>query len=173
MGCSCHEAEAEGRGCPSLRSCRKAGDAPYRGVDLFLILQAHLYRHSIRGNQARCKKRHLFAYCAFSFVKRLINDREGWAIITPPRRRTYNESHFSSAVCRLLSDSLGLPFWENAVQCVNRNRLNPEFHLLRPISERKVIIFDDIITTGSTLTATASLLSDREMIVNLIGINNR
>jgi predicted amidophosphoribosyltransferase len=36
-----------------------------------------------------------------------------------------------------------------------------------------VIVYDDIITTGTTLTATASLLADRDFVLNIIGINNR
>jgi hypothetical protein len=49
---------------------------------------------------------------------------------------------------------------------------NPEFYLLRNIPERKVIIFDDIITTGMTLTATRSLFLDREQVVCIVGIHN-
>ena len=78
-----------------------------------------------------------------------------------------------AAICQMISDRLGIPFYADAVQCINRNRLDPEFHLLRPIAERRVIVYDDIITTGTTLTATASLLADRDFVLNLIGINNR
>ena len=114
-----------------------------------------------------------FAESAYNLLRRLIPNTEGWAIITTPRRRHTDGFHFSTSVCRRISELTGIPFYNDAVQCINRSRLNPEFHLLRPLDERKVIIYDDIITTGSTLTATATLLYDREMIINLIGINNR
>lgn len=114
-----------------------------------------------------------FAESACNFIMRLINNTKDWAIITTPRRRHADGFHFASAVCERISDRLGIPFYADAVQCINRNRLEPDFHLLRPISERLVIIYDDIITTGTTLRATASLLADRDFILNLIGINNR
>ncbi|RAZ94971.1 hypothetical protein DK853_32410, partial [Klebsiella oxytoca] len=44
--------------------------------------------------------------------------------------------------------------------------------LLRPIKEKKIIVYDDILTTGSTLLATYELLKDREQLLFLVGINN-
>lgn len=114
-----------------------------------------------------------FADTACNFIQRLVNNTEDWAIITTPRRRHADDFHFATAVCQRISDNLGIPFYADAVQCINRNRLAPDFHLLRPITERRVIVYDDIITTGTTLTATASLLADRDFVLNLIGINNR
>lgn len=114
-----------------------------------------------------------FADASFRFLSRLLKDTDGWAIITTPRRRNFDGFHFSTGICRRLAALLGIPFHEGAVQCVNRQRLNPEFHLLLPFDERKVIIYDDIITTGSTLGATVALMEDREMVLNLVGINNR
>lgn len=115
----------------------------------------------------------LFADTACNFIQSLVNNTEDWCIITTPRRRHSDGFHFATAVCELLAERLGIPFYADAVQCINRNRLAPDFHLLRPIAERRVIVYDDIITTGTTLTATAELLSDRDFVLNLIGINNR
>lgn len=115
----------------------------------------------------------LFADVACNFIQRLVNNTEDWCIITTPRRRHNDGFHFATAVCDEIACRLGLPFYADAVQCINRNRLEPEFHLLRPIPERRVILYDDIITTGTTLTATNQLLADRDSVLNLIGINNR
>lgn len=115
----------------------------------------------------------LFAETACNFIERLVNNTEDWCIITTPRRRHADGFHFATAVCERISIRLGIPFYADAVQCINRNRLEPDFYLLRPIAERRVIVYDDIITTGTTLTATASLLSDRDFVLNIIGINNR
>lgn len=115
----------------------------------------------------------VFADAACNFILRLVNNTEDWAIITTPRRRHADGFHFATSICEMISARLGIPFYADAVQCINRNRLAPDFHLLRPIVERQVIIYDDIITTGTTLTATASLLADRDFVLNLIGINNR
>lgn len=115
----------------------------------------------------------LFAEIAGSFIQSLINNMDDWCIITTPRRRHADGFHFATAVCELLSERVGIPFYADAVQCISRNRLAPDFHLLRPIAERRIIVYDDIITTGSTLRATSELLADRDFVLNLIGINNR
>lgn len=115
----------------------------------------------------------LFADTASSFLESFIANTEDWAIITTPRRRHHSGFHFATAVCERISARLGIPFYSDSVQCINRNRLAPEFHHLRPIDERNLIIYDDIITTGSTLTATAELFADRNFILNLTSINNR
>ena len=114
-----------------------------------------------------------FADAACNFILRLVNNTDDWAILTTPRRRHADGFHFATVVCEMISHRLGIPFYADAVQCINRNRLDPDFHLLRPIAERRVIVYDDIITTGTTLTATASLLVDRDFVLKLIGINNR
>lgn len=114
-----------------------------------------------------------FADAAIFFLVQFINNTEDWAIVTTPRRRHADGFHFASEVCREIAKSLHIPFYADAVQCISRSRLAPEFHLLRPINERRVIIYDDIITTGTTLTATADLFADRDFVLNIIGINNR
>lgn len=114
-----------------------------------------------------------FAGSAVSLILRLVNNTEDWAIVTTPKRRHHDGFHFASAVCGIIADKLNIPFYADAVQCINRRRLDPEFHLLRPIVESNVIVFDDIITTGSTLTATWELLRDKRIVLNIIGINNR
>lgn len=115
----------------------------------------------------------LFAGTACNFIERLVNNTEGWCIITTPRRRHADGFHFATSVCERVAANLGIPFYADAVQCINRNRLEPDFHLLRPIAQRQVIVYDDIITTGTTLTATAALFADRDFVLHLIGINNR
>ena len=114
-----------------------------------------------------------FAESACNLIRRLVNNTEDWCIITTPRRRHADGFHFATAVCERISIILGIPFYADAVQCINRSRLDPDFHLLRPFAERRVIVYDDIITTGTTLTATAALLGDRDFVLNIIGINNR
>lgn len=114
-----------------------------------------------------------FAEAAVSIISRIVLNTCGWAIITTPRRRHSEGFHFATEVCTQISETLGIPFHRDAVLCVNRSRIEPEFHILRPMEEKKLIVYDDIITTGSTLSATAALLSDRDIVLNLIGISNR
>lgn len=116
---------------------------------------------------------HDFAEVVCGFLRCFLSSLDGWCIITTPRRRHFEGFHFATSVCSQVSATLGIPFYEGAVQCVDRSRLSPYFLLLRPIREQRVIVLDDIITTGKTLTTTNELLSDRDLVLNLIGINNR
>ena len=68
---------------------------------------------------------------------------------------------------------MNIRFYENAIQCTDKDRLHPEFFLLRPVLEPNVIFYDDIITTGSTMVASYELLKDRKRVLPLIGINDR
>lgn len=109
-----------------------------------------------------------------SFLSSFVGDLSGWAIVTTPARRHYGGFHFATEVCRKVAEAVKIPFYEGAVQCTDKNRLNPDFHLLRPLAEERIIIFDDIITTGKTLEATYGLIrEERKQVVCIVGINNR
>lgn len=114
----------------------------------------------------------LFAMQAESICRGMIGfkQKEGWCIVTTPKRR-HKEKNFSSMVCDELSKLLGIPFYEDVVEAKNKHRINPEFKLIKNISENGVILYDDIITTGSTLKATADLFADKNVLC-VIGINN-
>ncbi len=114
----------------------------------------------------------LLAGQAVAFITTFLRNLEGLALVTTPRRRHADGFHFATYVCERIAEKTGIPFYHDAVQCLNHDRLHPDFMLLRPLSERRVIVYDDIITTGSTLIATNGLLSDR-FVLNLISINNR
>lgn len=109
---------------------------------------------------------------ACSLIDRLLSNLEGWCIVTTPRRRHFDGFNFSEFVSGLISETKGIPFYKGAVQCLTKDRLNPDFSLLRTIPERNVIIFDDIITTGTTLTATRDLFHDKDQAVCIVGIYN-
>lgn len=114
-----------------------------------------------------------FADAAVEFIRTLVHYLDGWAIVTTPRRRHDDMFHFATEVCKLMAMDLGIPFYDGAVATVNRDRLHPDFMLLREIEEPRIIVYDDIITTGATLIATSELFSEKEFVLNIIGISNR
>lgn len=114
-----------------------------------------------------------FAEKACEFLRRfIIGGFDGWCIITTPRRRHYAGFHFATCVCAKIADAVKIPFYEGAIQCLTKNRISPDFFLLRQIKEKRIIVYDDILTTGSTLLATHELLKDRDQVLFLVGINN-
>ena len=114
----------------------------------------------------------LFAMKAEIFIRgclRLV-DTEGWCLLTTPRRRN-KDNHFATNVCKTISKELGITFYEDVVIAKSRHRVGAEFELTRAIKERNIIIYDDILTTGSTIHSMVRLLKDKNLFI-IIGINN-
>ena len=150
-------------------------EALHRIGSLYYISQFKWSKEGLTFREIKSSADHaaMFADVACKFISTFVGNTADWCIITTPRRRHADGFHFATEVCRIISDTLGLPFYDDALQCINHDRLHPDFMLLRPIAERRVIVYDDIITTGSTMIATNAQLGDRDMVLNLIGISNR
>ena len=99
-----------------------------------------------------------------------LKQTKGWCIITTPKRR-HKEKNFASLVCEQLSQMLGIPFHEDVVEAKNRARIDPVFTLVKEVEEPNIIIYDDILTGGTTLYTTANLFPTKNIFL-VIGINN-
>ena len=114
----------------------------------------------------------LFANKACQLIYGLFRMRcdGGWCIITTPKRR-HKENHFSTMVCEEMSTMLGIPFDEDFLEAENRQRINPTFNVMKSVSEKNIILYDDILTTGSTIEASVAAFSDRNIAI-IIGVSN-
>ena len=99
-----------------------------------------------------------------------LKQTKGWCIITTPKRR-HKEKNFASLVCEQLSQMLGIPFHEDVVEAKNRARIDPVFTLVKEVEEPNIMIYDDILTGGTTLYTTANLFPTKNIFL-VIGINN-
>ena len=96
-----------------------------------------------------------------------------WAIVTTPMRR-HKERNFASLIAEGLADRLGLPFYFDCAHCENRHRVGAVFSPNNIPQEPNVIVFDDFVTTGSTLLAMKNLLeSEGKNPIFFAGINNK
>jgi hypothetical protein len=95
----------------------------------------------------------------------------GFCIIAPPKRR-HKENNFASEICKVIAKNMDLKFYEDLIECKNRQRINPDFSIKYKFPEKNVFVFDDIVTTGSTLTAIYLLLRDDKNLHFVAGINN-
>ena len=93
-----------------------------------------------------------------------------YCIITAPKRR-HKDNNFSSLVSQMVSERIRVRFYDDIITCKNKARISPEFKLEKNFPEKNVIVLDDIITTGSTLTAIYDLLKNKNCFF-LVGINN-
>ena len=84
-----------------------------------------------------------------------------WCLCTTPRRRHQEGFHFATEICRKAARYLSIPFYEDVVLAKNRSRIEPEFVLNVDPGEPNVILYDDVITTGSTIRETRRLLLEK------------
>lgn len=118
----------------------------------------------------------LFAGTAVEYTRGFLGNNFcecGWGIVTTPRRRHGKGFHFATAICEAISIDLRIPFYKDAVICHNRNRIHPVFEVQTWPKEKNLILYDDIITTGCTMSATRELLIDGGYtVMTLISIDN-
>lgn len=96
-----------------------------------------------------------------------------WCICTSPKRR-HKEHNFASLICEQIHEKLGIPFYEDVALCSSRQRVNAVFTLNLLPAEPNVIVFDDFVTTGSTLKGMHELLLKHgKNTLFVAGINNK
>lgn len=81
-----------------------------------------------------------------------------WCICTSPKRR-HKEKNFASLISEQIALMLGIPFYEDVAYCHSKHRMDAVFTLNVLPKERNVIVFDDFVTTGSTLKSMKALLA--------------
>ena len=96
-----------------------------------------------------------------------------WAIVTTPMRR-HKERNFASRIAERLAQGLGIPFYFDCAHCRSKQRVGAVFEAANIPKEPNVIVFDDFVTTGSTLLAMKNLLqSQGKNVTFFAGINNK
>lgn len=96
-----------------------------------------------------------------------------WAIVTTPMRR-HKERNFATLVSEALAKELGIPFYFDCAHCRSKQRVGAVFNANNMPAEPNVIVFDDFVTTGSTLQAMKNLLHlNGKNPIFFAGINNK
>lgn len=96
-----------------------------------------------------------------------------WCICTSPKRR-HKERNFATLICSEIHTLLQIPFYEDVAFCCSRQRVNAIFTLNRLPPEPNIIVFDDFVTTGSTLKGMHQLLLPHgKNLLFIAGINNK
>lgn len=96
-----------------------------------------------------------------------------WAIVTTPMRR-HMERNFASMISEQLAEFLHIPFYFDCARCRSKQRVNAVFDANNIPREHNVIVFDDFVTTGSTILAMKNLLhSEGKNPIFFCGINNK
>ena len=96
-----------------------------------------------------------------------------WCIVTTPKRR-HKVKNFATRISEDIAKRLGIPFYEDVAFCHSKKRIGAVFTLNVLPHENNCIVFDDFVTTGSTLKAMRTLLLDnKKNCVFFTGINNK
>lgn len=96
-----------------------------------------------------------------------------WALVTTPMRR-HKERNFASRIAEGLAKDLGIPFYFDCAHCRSKQRIGAVFDANNIPREGNVIVFDDFVTTGSTLQSMKNLLlKEGKNPIFICGINNK
>ena len=119
----------------------------------------------------------LFADCLCYYLLHALggNLRTGdWCICTTPRRRHLDGFHFATEISKKAAAELGIPFRDNVFSSHNRDRVHTDFTLESDPPEHNIILYDDIITTGTTIRDTRALLIKAgHTVIPVISIRNQ
>ena len=96
-----------------------------------------------------------------------------WAIVTTPMRR-HRTRNFASRIAEKMAQTLNIPFYYDCAHCRSKQRVNAVFDANNIPREQNIIVFDDFVTTGSTLQAMKNLLTSLgKNPIFFCGINNK
>lgn len=96
-----------------------------------------------------------------------------WCIVTTPKRR-HLVKNFATRISEKIAALLSIPFYEDVAHCHSKKRIEAVFSLNVLPREQNCIVFDDFVTTGSTLKAMKNLLLEHHKnCVFFTGINNK
>ena len=153
-------------------ACREKNG--HRYVSLYASSKEGMTLEEIK-NSRKCEKQMAEATAEYlrGFLGNALKET-GWAMITTGRRRHREGYHFATAVCKRVAEDLGIRFYEGSVECENSDRLKPALTMRTEPEEKNLILFDDIITTGTTMSRTAELFQGKGYtVMAIIGIRNQ
>lgn len=146
------------------------------GVFFISLWQKSVYGRTLTDIKADDGMVQFFADNSVSLIRQIIGntlDKGGWAICTSPKRR-HLVKNFATRISEEIARQLGIPFYEDVAFCKNKQRINAEYTLNILPQEPNIIVFDDFVTTGSTLGSMYRLLSQYDKnILFFTGINNK
>lgn len=146
------------------------------GVFFISLWQKSVFGRTLTEIKADDAMVDFFAEQTSALIKDIIGahlDKGNWAICTSPKRRHLTKN-FATRISERMAELLHIPFYEDVAFCKSKQRVNAEYTLNRLPDEPNIIVFDDFVTTGSTLGSMYRLLSQYDKnLVFFTGINNK
>jgi predicted amidophosphoribosyltransferase len=146
------------------------------GVFFISLWQKSIFGRTLTEIKADDDMVQFFADNTAELIRQIVGDYlpiGSWAICTAPKRRHLTKN-FATRISEEIARQLGIPFYEDVAFCKNKQRINAEYTLNILPQEPNIIVFDDFVTTGSTLGSMYRLLSQYDKnILFFTGINNK
>ena len=149
----------------------------FRGLPCICLWKRSLYGRTLRelkGDPAMPEK---FGEDTAELILKIFGReliRGSWALVTPPPRR-HTEMNFAQRTGSIIAKRLGIPYYPDVANPPRtKQRINAVYTLHRLPEEENLIVYDDIITTGSTLISMRRLLTENgKNSINITSINNK
>lgn len=146
------------------------------GVFFISLWQKSVFGRTLTEIKADDAMVDFFAENVTDIIKQIVGEylQNGhWAICTSPKRRHLTKN-FATRISESIAQRINIPFYEDVAFCKSKQRVNAEYTLNRLPDEPNIIVFDDFVTTGSTLGSMYRLLSQYDKnLVFFTGINNK
>ena len=148
-----------------------------RGDVFFISLwQKSLYGRTLTDIKSDDNMVSFFADSITPLIQEILgNDLHSgtWCIVTTPKRR-HLVKNFATRISEQIAKQLRIPFYEDVAFCHSKQRIGAVFTMNNLPDEPNCIIFDDFVTTGSTLKAMRAVLTEHHKnCVFFTGINNK
>ena len=148
---------------------------PHAGLTVFSLWKKSIKGRALTDIKADDAMIPFFATHISAAIQRVLGthlDNGTWAICASPRRR-HLEHNFGYSVAQAIANALHITFYEDVALARTRERIGAVFELGTLPSEPNLIVFDDFVTTGSTLQAMNNLLAPlNKTLIYFVGINN-
>ena len=146
------------------------------GVFFISLWQKSLYGRTLTDIKADDSMVDFFADNIAPLISDIIGSElqsGNWCIVTTPKRRHLTKN-FATRISERIASLLNIPFYEDVAFCQSKQRIGAVFLLNCLPKEPNCIVFDDFVTTGSTLEAMRNLLADNHKnCIFFTGINNK
>ena len=148
-----------------------------RGDVFFISLwQKSLYGRTLTDIKSDDNMVSFFADSITPLIQEILgNDLHSgtWCIVTTPKRR-HLVKNFATRISEQIAKQLRIPFYEDVAFCHSKQRIGAVFTMNNLPDEPNCIVFDDFVTTGSTLKAMRAVLTEHHKnCVFFTGINNK
>lgn len=155
----------------------RRGRLTRRGDVFFISLwQKSLYGRTLTDIKADDSMVEFFAESVAPLIRDILGEQlntGSWCVVTTPKRR-HLVKNFATRISELIAQRLNIPFYEDVAFCHSKQRIGAVFTMNNLPSEPNCIVFDDFVTTGSTLKAMRNVLTEHHKnCVFITGINNK